>query len=103
MAPRINAPRLARLVLLLVALVALAAPATAAWAQTDGGDYPASTSTTNPCGNGGCGTTTTIQVKGASTLPFTGGNVALLTVLGLGAAGAGMALVLLGRRSKSTA
>ena len=101
MATRSKAPRLARLALLIVVLVAFVAPATAAWAQT--GDYPASTSTTNPCNDGGCSTTTTIQVKGASTLPFTGGNVALLTVLGLGAAGAGVALVVLGRRSKSTA
>ena len=99
MSVRTSARWSARLLLLVGLLVFVAVPVGAASAQT--GDYPvSSTSTTNTCNN--CGTTTTIEVKGATTLPFTGGNVALLTVLGLGAAGAGTALILLGRRSKAT-
>ena len=79
----------------------LLAPATVAWAQTGNGDYPVdSTSTTQTCQN--CATSTTISVKGESTLPFTGGDVALVTVLGLAAAGSGAFLVWLGRRSTST-
>jgi hypothetical protein len=89
----------ARVLLLVGLLLFVVVPVGAASAQT--GDYPVvSTSTTSTCND--CGTTTTIQVKGASTLPFTGGNVALLTLLGVGAAGAGTALILLGRRSKAT-
>ena len=91
--------RLARLALCLGILLITLAPAVA-WAQTGGGnsDYPVvSTSTTQPCTY--CTTSTVIQVKGESTLPFTGGDVALVTVLGLAAAASGVFLVWLGRRS----
>ncbi len=81
-----------------------------AWAQE--GDYPPSTtSTTSECTVVGgavvCGTVVTvpssIEVKGeTATLPFTGGNAALLTGLGLVALGAGVGLVFVGRRSAST-
>jgi hypothetical protein len=77
-----------------------------AWAQE--GDYPPSTtSTTSECtvidGAVVCGTVVTvpIEVKGTATLPFTGGNAALLTGLGLVAVGAGVGLVLVGKRSAS--
>jgi hypothetical protein len=90
----------ARLLALLGLMVALSAPATMAWAQ----DYPASTTvTTDPCTNGRCGTTPTIEVRGSSTLPFTGGDVALVAALGAAAAGVGVVLVLAGRRSSSAA
>lgn len=104
MSPRIGVRRLARLVLGLGLLLMVLAPATVAWAQTGGGngDYPVvSTSTTNPCADGRCATSTTISVKGESTLPFTGGDVALVTILGLAAAGSGAFLVWLGRRSSA--
>jgi len=78
----------------------------AAGAQED--NYPVtSTSTTNPCvdSNGAnvCGTVVTVPRGSSAELPFTGGDVALLTVLGLAAAGAGAGLVWFGRRSDSTA
>ena len=61
-------------------------------------NYPISTSTTDPCTQN-CGTQVT--VKGASTtLPFTGGDVALLTGLGLVTVGAGTGLVIFGRRDR---
>jgi hypothetical protein len=78
---------------------------TAAAAQDN---YPVtSTSTTTSCEDPGadpavCGTVVTDPSGSSSTLPFTGGDVALLTVLGLGAAGAGISLVWFGRRSEAT-
>lgn len=95
--------------LLFVAALALGvlAPATA-WAQDN---YPPSTTVTT----GGCSGTnadprvcgTNVQGSNAgvasSSLPFTGGDVALLTVLGIGAAGGGIALLMLGRRRSRTA
>jgi hypothetical protein len=78
----------------------------AAGAQED--NYPVtSTSTTNPCvdSNGAsvCGTVVTVPQESQATLPFTGGDVALLTVLGLAAAAAGAGLVWYGRRSDAAA
>jgi hypothetical protein len=75
----------------------------AAWAD----DYPVtSTSTTNPCktisGNQVCGTVVTVPERRQQFLPFTGGDVALLTVLGLVATGAGAGLVLAGRRRSTS-
>jgi hypothetical protein len=71
----------------------------AAWAD----DYPVtSTSTTSACqdvnGNQVCDTVVTVPNGNKQFLPFTGGDVALLTVLGLAATGAGTGLVMAGRR-----
>ena len=93
--------------LVLAGLTLLVLLPTAAAAQED--NYPVtSTSTSKVCdpndpGSNAevCGTVVTVS-GGGSTLPFTGGDVALLTVLGLGAAGAGIGLVWFGRRSEST-
>jgi hypothetical protein len=80
---------------------------TAAWAQDS--NYPPSTTVTtrNQCeGTNGvnvCGTSVTVSRNNANPLPFTGGDVALLTVLGLGAAAGGLGLVWVARRSSSTA
>jgi hypothetical protein len=77
----------------------------AAGAQED--NYPATTVTTDPCvdANGAdvCGTVVTVPRGDEETLPFTGGDVALLTVLGVAAAGAGAGLVWFGRRSDANA
>ena len=78
---------------------------TAAGAQED--NYPVTTVTTNRCvdSNGAdvCGTSVTVPSGSQESLPFTGGDVALLTVLGLGVAGAGAGLVWFGRRADSAA
>jgi hypothetical protein len=95
----------ARVLTLAGLCIAVLGPASLAAAQ----NYPASTTvTTDPCSNANaastqCGTRPSIQVKGESTLPFTGGDVALVAVLGAGAAGAGTILVLAGRRSRTAA
>ena len=102
MSRRRSLSRAARAVALLGLLFAVLGPATMAAAQSD--NYPASTTvTTDPCSNGRCGTTPTVEVKGSSTLPFTGGDVALVAALGVGAAGSGTILLLVGRRSRTTA
>lgn len=67
---------------------------------------PTTTVTTDPCTGSNrntavCGTSVTLS-RGGSSLPFTGGSAALLTVVGLGVAGAGIGLVMIGRRSAST-
>jgi hypothetical protein len=94
---------LGRLLLLAGVLVIVLLP-TAAMAQE--GNYPPTTVTTHQCVPGDntevCGTVVTVP-QGGSQLPFTGGNVAMLTVLGLAAAAAGVGLVWVGRRSDSTA
>jgi hypothetical protein len=95
---------LGRLLLLAGVLLLVLLP-TAAMAQE--GNYPPSTTvTTHECVPGDnsevCGTVVTVP-RGGSSLPFTGGNVAMLTVLGLAAAAAGAGLVWVGRRSDSTA
>ena len=98
---------LCRLVLMAGLTIFVLLP-TAAWAQSSG-DYPPSTTVTtkhDPCvGSNGasvCGTAVTVP-RGGSALPFTGGDVALLTVLGLGAAAGGVGLVLVSRRTRSAA
>ena len=85
-------------------MVFLLLPA-AAFAQTGGTEYP-----TTP-------TTPTTEVRGTvvtrgrtgdpgdpakATLPFTGGDVALLSVLGVGAVASGGAILLFTRRRSST-
>jgi hypothetical protein len=96
-------------VLLLAGAMMIAAGGIAA-AQTDGDTtYPTipTTTTTDPCtkvNEGGvCGT---VVVEGSSvsrsSLPFTGGDVALLTLVGLGAVGAGVTIVLVGRRRSTS-
>jgi hypothetical protein len=77
------------------------APA-AAFAQTTNPDYPSpSVSTTIPTG----GTVSGVSVQAAQTstssgtLPFTGGNIALLVGLGLVATVGGVILVRFGRRA----
>lgn len=80
-------------------------------AQTgDDPTYPTipTTTTTDPCTNvnerGVCGTVAVggTSVARSSSLPFTGGDIALLTVLGLSAVGAGVAIVVLGRRRSTS-
>jgi hypothetical protein len=83
-----------------------------ATAQTTGDtSYPtvSTTPTTDPCTApnppSSCGTSAAVAVGGVSSsrsLPFTGGDVALLTVLGLAAVGSGTAIVLISRRRRST-
>jgi hypothetical protein len=105
-----------RVVTRLLFVVALAltvlAPASAAFASAARDNYPPpSTPTTDPCTNNSsaypalCGTSATraSSTSTQATLPFTGGDVALLTVLGLCVTGGGVLLVWLGRRSRSTA
>jgi hypothetical protein len=78
------------------------------------GDYPPSTipATLARCTAGTnasvCGTSAAASGQAtasgqAESLPFTGGDVALLTVLGLGAAAGGVALVWIGRRRSGSA
>lgn len=91
---------------MLAGLLVIVMLPTAAVAQE--GDYPtpSTTVTTKRCVPGDntevCGTVVTVP-RGNSSLPFTGGNVAMLTVLGLAVAAAGAGLVWVGRRSDSTA
>jgi hypothetical protein len=95
---------LGRLLVLAGAMVIVLLPGIA---MAQEGDYPPSTTvTTTQCeaGNGSevCGTGVTVPQDPGS-LPFTGGNVALLTAAGLVVVGAGVGLVLVGRRSESPA
>ncbi len=97
---------LGRLLLLAGVLVFVLAPGIAG-AQDD--NYPvSSTSTTRQCEHGNsnaevCGTVVTVPSGRSTSLPFTGGNAALLTVVGLVVLAAGGSLVWFGRRSDSTA
>jgi hypothetical protein len=91
--------------MLLVGVAIFVLLPTAAGAQED--NYPVtSTSTTTECvpgdGTEVCGTVVTVPRGNEASLPFTGGDVALLTVLGLAAAAAGVGLVWFGRRSDAT-
>lgn len=98
-----------RMVLLLGVMVFVLAP-TAAWAQTGGTDvYPTvpTTPTTVPCtdtggGSSVCGTLVTVPRSGSS-LPFTGGDSALLAVLGVGAVASGGAILALSKRRSTSA
>jgi len=101
--------RFCRLLAVVALGVAVLAPV-AAWAQTDGTDYPtASTSTTtvsctNPASVQVCGTSVTVSAASTASgsLAFTGGNIALLVGLGLVATVGGGVLVRLGRRANAT-
>lgn len=99
-----------RLLLLMGVMVFVLAP-TAALAQTGGGTdvYPTvpTTPTTVPCtdtggGSSVCGTLVTVPRSGSS-LPFTGGDVALLAVLGVGAVASGGAILAFSKRRSTSA
>ncbi|MGH9048252.1 MAG: hypothetical protein ACRDY4_00815 [Acidimicrobiia bacterium] len=68
--------------------------------------YPTPSSTpevTNPPAVAGGGASTSVEPVGArETLPFTGGEIAGLTLIGLGVTGAGVAMVRIGRRRATT-
>jgi hypothetical protein len=67
-------------------------------------NYPVSTSTTGPClSQGVCSTAPGGGVSTSASLAFTGGDLALVTILGLVIVGAGVGLVLLGRRRSGSA
>jgi hypothetical protein len=79
------------------AIVAGVLAPTAAVAQ----DYPPGSNTptaTTVAGNRAGNTQTTSTASRGSSLPFTGGEIAALTLVGAGVAGAGVVLVGLGRR-----
>lgn len=105
--PRSPIARLVVLVLVGAAMLALAP--TAAVAQTGGStdSYPTvpTTPTTVACTDSGggasvCGTAVAAPRSDSANLPFTGGDAALLAVLGIAAlAGGGMILVFSRRRS----
>ncbi len=73
-------------------------------AQTD---YPTPTTepstTTTPTSNVSGVVVSSGQAQSSGFLAFTGGNIALLVVIGLGAAGAGIVLVRYGRRRRAGA
>lgn len=75
---------------------------TGAGAQTTSPNYPVTTTaTTSPCTSttgSVCGTAPPQVAAAGTSLPFTGGNVALVTILGLVIVAAGVVLVRLGRR-----
>jgi hypothetical protein len=91
------------LVLLALTAVILLIGTGIAGAQSDGTTYPtiSTTPTTDP------GTSATeSQVGGVSasrSLPFSGGDVGLLTLLGLVAVGSGVAIVVIARRRSTPA
>jgi LPXTG-motif cell wall-anchored protein len=96
--------QLLRLTLLVSALVFVLVPA-AAFAQTGGGsgEYP-TTPTTPTTQVQATVATKPVNSAGTSTsMPFTGGTAALLTVLGLGAVASGGAILLIRRRRSSNA
>jgi len=96
--------QLLRLALLVSALVFVLVPV-AAFAQTGGGagEYP-TTQTTPTTEVQGTVVTKPVNSAGTSnSMPFTGGNVALLTVLGVGAVASGGAILLITRRRSSNA
>ena len=66
-------------------------------------DRDETSSTTGPGNGGGGGNTTDRTVVEAATLPFTGGELVLLTAVGAGALAGGIALVAAGRRRKPDA
>lgn len=104
MLQRLHSRWLGRLLLLGGLMLFVLLPGVAAAQE---GDYPPSTTvTTSGCetdpSSSVCGTQVTVS-QGSSSLPFTGGDVALLTILGLVVVGAGAGLVWVGRRSDATA
>ncbi len=87
--------------LLSVVMLVLALSGIAA-AQADGETYPTIT-TDPPTSVGGSKVTVARGGTASSKLPFTGGDVALLTVLGVAAVGSGAAIVVFTRRRSTSA
>lgn len=109
-AARLRTRRVFRLALLTTFAVVGLFPA-AAMAGT-AGDYPTPTTGPPPCTSTYPAPPPECQQnsvgasqasRSSSSLPFTGGDVALLTVVGLVVAGGGVALVLAGRRVRARA
>jgi len=93
-----------RILVALGLMLCLVVPAATAGAQSDE-DYPITTTTdpsTTTTTVGGTIVTRPPDDPGGASLPFTGGDTALLVALGLGAALGGFALVWLGRRSDAS-
>jgi len=94
-----------RLVLLVGLVLTVLAP-TGALAQTEDTSYP-TTPTTPTTDVAGTSVTAPRDARvagtSASRLPFTGGDVALLTALGLVAVGSGLAIVVFTRRRSAQA
>jgi len=96
-----------------VAMVLTVGVGVAAAQTTNDTTYPtvSTPTTTDPCvstnGASVCGTAVSVPrvggVAASRSLPFTGGDVALLTVLGLAAVGSGVAIVVLTRRRSTAA
>jgi hypothetical protein len=93
--------------LLAVAALMLVVFAPAALAQTDYPTTPTTPTKIDPCKVHPCGQPSTsgqavsTRTSGTS-LPFTGGNIALLVGVGLAAAFGGVVLVRVGRRADAT-
>jgi hypothetical protein len=93
---------LSRLVVVGVLSLLVLAPA-AAFAQTTDPNYPTpSVSTTIPEGGTGPVSVQAAHTTSNGSLPFTGGNIALLVGLGLVATAGGVVLVRFGRRAGAT-
>jgi len=90
--------RVARVAAVVGFTLAVLAPAAAA--QTDY-PTPTTTPTTPPTSNVSGVVVSSGQSQGSGFLAFTGGNIAMLVVIGLGAAGAGIVLVRYGRRRRA--
>jgi hypothetical protein len=102
--------RVLGLLLVVVVAMVLTVGVGVAAAQTTGDTtYPtvSTTPTTDPCvtssGASVCGTARVGGVSASRSLPFTGGDVALLTILGLAAVGSGAAIVVFSRRRSTQA
>jgi hypothetical protein len=97
--------------LLFVAALALAvlAPASAAFASASRGNYPPTAPTTDPCSRSypappaSCTSVQGTSTSDQATLPFTGGDVGLLSVIGVGVLGGGVLLVWMSRRRSRSA
>jgi hypothetical protein len=61
-------------------------------------EYPTPTDPPSVTADPGAGSSSSVTDPGGTRLPVTGGQVAGLTLIGLGAAGAGAVLVRIGRR-----
>jgi beta-lactamase regulating signal transducer with metallopeptidase domain len=85
-----------RLLFVVAITLAVLAPATAAFAGTSRQNYPPSTPTTKAA-------VQTNVPTDPETLPFTGGDVALLTVIGVGVLIGGVLLVVTSRRRSRSA
>jgi hypothetical protein len=86
----------------LCSVLLLTAGTAVAGAQSNDTSYP--TVSTLPVTTDPPGTSSVGGVSAARSLPFSGGDVALLTILGVGAVASGVAIVVFARRrSTSTA